>query len=244
MHRAISRRHALPETCLNILPSLNCFARRRGPGCGRGVSFRAGVLSRVGGEESTPALFKNETRNMNTTEELIKDCSLQTTPNTIHLAKPFRFPPQPQEWKIISLRECPTSDSMQHCESPEQAAAYWRSHVESHPYFDRERECLVVLILNTRRRIKGHNLISIGTMDSILCTPLSIFRLAVVASASAIILMHNHPSGDETPSQADIKTTIDLVRAGQILKIDVVDHIVMGNPRFASLRALGHFQPF
>lgn len=181
---------------------------------------------------------------MNTIEAPIKDGSLHTTRNSNQSVKPFRFPPQPQEWKIISLRECPTSDSMQQCESPDQAAAYWRTHVESHPYFDTDRECLVVLILNTRRRIKGHHLVSIGSMDCILCTPVSIFRLAVLASASGIILMHNHPSGDESPSQADIKTTNDLVRAGQLLKIEVLDHIVMGNPRFASLRSLGHFAPF
>ena len=58
---------------------------------------------------------------------------------------------------------------MQQCETPDQAAAYWKAHIPSHPYFDCERECLVVFILNTRRRIKGHYLVSIGTMDTILC---------------------------------------------------------------------------
>jgi DNA repair protein RadC len=72
---------------------------------------------------------------------------------------------------------------------------------------------LVVFILNTRRRIKGHYLVSIGTMDTILCHPREIFRLAVMASAAAIIIAHNHPSGDPTPSEADIKITRDLIRA-------------------------------
>ena len=97
-----------------------------------------------------------------------------------------------------------------------------------------------MFILNTRRRIKGHYLVSIGTMDTILCHPMEIFRLAVMASAAAIIIAHNHPSGDPTPSEADIKITRDLIRAGQLLKIEVLDHIVMGHPRHTSLRNLGY----
>ena len=80
---------------------------------------------------------------------------------------------------------------MQHCETPEQAAAYWNTHIASHPYFNSECECLVVFILNTRRRIKGHYLVSIGTMDTILCHPREVFRLAIMASAAAIIIAHN-----------------------------------------------------
>jgi DNA repair protein RadC len=99
----------------------------------------------------------------------------------------------------------------------------------------------VVFILNTRRRIKGHYLVSIGTMDTILCHPREIFRLAVMASAAAIIIAHNHPSGDPTPSEADIKITRDLIRAGQFLKIEVLDHIVIGHPNHTSLRNLGYF---
>ena len=82
---------------------------------------------------------------------------------------------------------------------------------------------------------------SIGTIDTILCHPREIFRLAVMESASAIIVCHNHPSGDPTPSEADIKITRDLVRAGQLLKIDVLDHIIMGKPKHTSLRELGFF---
>jgi DNA repair protein RadC len=117
---------------------------------------------------------------------------------------------------------------MQHCETPEQAAAYWKTHIATHPYFNSECECLVVFILNTRRRIKGHYLVSIGTMDTILCHPREVFRLAIMASAAAIIIAHNHPSGESTPSQADINITRDLIRAGQLLKIEVLDHIVIG----------------
>ena len=179
---------------------------------------------------------------MNTTETLISTGCPATAPQPANnLVKPFKFPTQPQEWKIVSLRECPTPDAMQQCETPDQAAAYWKAHIPGHPYFDCERECLVVFILNTRRRIKGHYLVSIGTMDTILCHPREVFRLAIMASAAAIIIAHNHPSGEPTPSEADIKITRDLIRAGQLLKIEVLDHVIMGNPNHTSLRTLGYF---
>ncbi|HEV2211501.1 MAG TPA: JAB domain-containing protein [Verrucomicrobiae bacterium] len=75
--------------------------------------------------------------------------------------------------------------------------------------------------------------------------PMSVFRLAIVASAPACILAHNHPSGQPGPSEADIKVTRDLIRAGQLLKIEVLDHVILGtgNPGFCSLRELGFFCP-
>ena len=97
------------------------------------------------------------------------------------------------------------------------------------------------MILNTRRRVKGHYLVSVGIQDTILVHPREVFRLALVTAASAIVLMHNHPSGDPTPSEADIKVTRDLIRAGQLLKIEVLDHVIVGKPDHKSLRELGYF---
>jgi len=65
--------------------------------------------------------------------------------------------------------------------------------------------------------------------------------VAVITCAAAVVLMHNHPSGEPTPSEADIKVTRDLIRAGQLLKIEVLDHVIIGNPKHASLRELGYF---
>jgi DNA repair protein RadC len=78
-------------------------------------------------------------------------------------------------------------------------------------------------------------------MDTILVHPREVFRLAIIASAHDIVIMHNHPSGESTPSDADIKVTRDLIRAGQLLKIDVLDHVVIGNQNRSSLRELGYF---
>ncbi len=159
----------------------------------------------------------------------------------------FKFQPrrlnrkQPQEWKVISLRECPTPEQMQICDTPERALEYWRAQVIQHPYFNPEVECFVVLHLNTRRRIRGHNLVSTGTLDTILVHPREVFRTAIAANASALILMHNHPSGEAQPSEADIRVTRDLIRAGQLLKLEVIDHVIVGNPGHCSLRSMGYF---
>jgi DNA repair protein RadC len=110
-----------------------------------------------------------------------------------------------------------------------------------------EVEHFQVVLLNTRRKLIRVDKISQGTLDTILVHPREVFKSAIAAGASAIVLAHNHPSGDPTPSEADIKVTRDLVRAGQILKIDVLDHVILGRlskerPRdYVSLRELGHF---
>jgi DNA repair protein RadC len=161
------------------------------------------------------------------------------------LMKRFQ-PPKPRykhpaEWRVICLRECPIPDEMKLCETPEQAADYWRAQIVQAPYFNPEIECFFVLHLNTRRRIKGHHLVALGTMDTILVHPREVFRAAFVAAAGAIILMHNHPSGDPSPSESDIKVTRDLIRSGQLLKLEVLDHVIIGNPKDCSLRQLGYF---
>jgi DNA repair protein RadC len=117
------------------------------------------------------------------------------------------------------------------------------SRTDPFSYFNPDCECFVVLLLNTRHRVKGHQLVTIGTMDTILVHSREVFRAAIIAGASAVVLMHNHPSGDPTPSEGDIKVTRDLIRAGQLLKIEVVDHMIVGFDRHLSLRTLGYFYP-
>ena len=104
-----------------------------------------------------------------------------------------------------------------------------------------------VVLLNTRRKLIRIEQISQGTLDTILVHAREVFKLAIAANASAIVLVHNHPSGDPTPSEADIKVTRDLIRAGQLLKIEVLDHVIIGKRTaerakdFLSLRELGYF---
>jgi DNA repair protein RadC len=108
-------------------------------------------------------------------------------------------------------------------------------------------ETLQVLLLNTRRRLIRVEPVTDGTIDTLLVHPREVFKAAIAANAAAVVLAHNHPSGDPTPSEADIKVTRDLIRAGQLLKIEVLDHIIIGRatperPKdYASLRELGYF---
>ena len=121
--------------------------------------------------------------------------STPTFPGMESLVKPFRFPATPHEYKVTALREYPTPESLQHCDTPGKATAYWRLHFPGNSVYDPERENLGVLLLNTRRRIKGHQLVTIGTQDSLLVHCREIYRLAIVTAANGIIVAHNHPSG-------------------------------------------------
>lgn len=127
-------------------------------------------------------------------------------------------------------------------DTPERVAAFMRED-----FRDGAVEEFHVVLLNTRRRLIRAEKLSQGTLDTLLVHARDVFRPAILASAAALVLVHNHPSGDPTPSEADIKVTRDLIRAGQLLKIDVLDHIIIGHattdrPRdFASLRELGYF---
>lgn len=108
-------------------------------------------------------------------------------------------------------------------------------------------ETFQVLLLNTRRRLIRVDDISHGTLDTLLVHPREVFKAAIAANAAAIVLAHNHPSGDPTPSEQDIRVTRDLIRAGRLLQIEVIDHVILGRKAvedgrdFASLRELGYF---
>ena len=127
-------------------------------------------------------------------------------------------------------------------DTPDQVAAYWRQNIPKADWYDPMKEAFVVLVLNTRKRILGHNLVALGSLDTCPVVPLSVFRPVIVMAGSAIVLAHNHPSTDPTPSTADISVTRDLVRAGQLLKIEVLDHVILGSGNeYRSLKELGYF---
>jgi DNA repair protein RadC len=143
----------------------------------------------------------------------------------------------PHEFKVMRVRECVAGELL---DTPEKAAEYWRANIPQATWFDPAKEAVVVLILNSRRRIIGHNLVTLGCLDTCYIHAREVFRPAIVAAGSSIILMHNHPSQDPTPSEADIKVTRDLIRAGQLLKIELLDHVIVGE-RHLSLREAGYF---
>lgn len=145
----------------------------------------------------------------------------------------------PAEFKIVRLRECPVADAQ--ITEPAALEKFWRQHVVTAPWFNVDKECLVVFLLNVRRRLLGFELLSQGTKDTLLVNPAEVFRLAAARNAAAILVAHNHPSGDPSPSEADIRVTRDLIRAGQTLKIELLDHVIIGRERSVSLRSMGYF---
>jgi len=105
---------------------------------------------------------------------------------------------------------------------------------------ERDRECFGVILLDARNRAIGLHVATVGTIDTSIIDPGAVFKAALLANAAGVLLTHNHPSGDETPSAEDLRITKQLVEAGRVLNIPVLDHVVLGGPgRFVSMREQG-----
>ncbi|MCL6442276.1 MAG: DNA repair protein RadC [Alicyclobacillus sp.] len=102
---------------------------------------------------------------------------------------------------------------------------------------DADREHFVVLLLDTKHNIIGFNTVSIGTLDASLVHPREVLKPAILANASGILVAHNHPSGDPNPSPEDIAVSKRLDEACRIVGISLVDHLIIGDNRYVSLRA-------
>lgn len=107
---------------------------------------------------------------------------------------------------------------------------------------DEEQEHFIVLCLNTKNEIIARKTISIGTLDQAIVHPRDVFRFAIKNNAARIIAVHNHPSGNPEPSENDKTVTKRLIRSGDILGIEVLDHIIVGNDSYVSLRKRGLFE--
>jgi DNA repair protein RadC len=103
----------------------------------------------------------------------------------------------------------------------------------------RPRECFMVLHLNTQHTVRHVEAVTTGTLDSSLVHPREVFQGAVLAGAAAVVVAHNHPSGDPTPSAEDREVTRTLVEAGKLLGIPVLDHVVIGAGRYISFVEAG-----
>jgi len=101
---------------------------------------------------------------------------------------------------------------------------------------DADREQFVILLLDTRNIVRGLHVASIGTLSAALVHPREVFKPAMLANAAAIILGHNHPSGDPTPSTEDLALTARLMQSGELLGIPVLDHLVLGHEIFISMK--------
>jgi DNA repair protein RadC len=106
-------------------------------------------------------------------------------------------------------------------------------------YGSRSVEQFGVVLLDTKRRVLRTTIVTVGTLDASIVHPREIFREAASAGAAALVLFHNHPSGDPEPSQDDVLLTRRLVAAGVLMGIDVVDHVILADSRYCSLREKG-----
>jgi DNA repair protein RadC len=102
-----------------------------------------------------------------------------------------------------------------------------------------DREHFLVILLSSKNAVIGIETVSVGTLNASIVHPREVLKPAVVNSAAAIVLAHNHPSGVPTPSQEDIAITKRIKKAGEILGIDVLDHVIIGDGAFQSLKELG-----
>jgi DNA repair protein RadC len=107
-------------------------------------------------------------------------------------------------------------------------------------YGNRSVEQFGVVLLDTRHRVLRTTVVSVGTLDASIVHPREIFREATAAGAAALVLFHNHPSGDPEPSPDDVKLTQRLIAAGVLMGIDVIDHVILGDVRYCSLREKGY----
>jgi DNA repair protein RadC len=101
-----------------------------------------------------------------------------------------------------------------------------------------------VVLLDSKHRVVRTRLLSVGSLDASVVHPREVFRAAVLGGAAAVVLFHNHPSGDPTPSREDGELTQRLIAAGELMGIDVLDHVILADTRYVSLRESGRLKVF
>lgn len=133
--------------------------------------------------------------------------------------------PLKDELELVQIRLVPekTLYSTEKINSPWQAVDLLADEIR-----DLDKEVLCVLNLDSTNRVINANMVSMGTLNQTIAEPREIFKSALLSNAAHIMLMHNHPSGDVTPSKADLSATSQLELCGNFLKIPVLDHIIVG----------------
>src|SRR5215217_366139 len=121
--------------------------------------------------------------------------------------------------------------------SPRQLAAHLLPLYGAHPV-----EQFGIVMLDTKHRVLRIKIVSVGSLDTTIVHPREVFREAASAAAAAIVLFHNHPSGDPTPRPDDLVLTTRMVNAGDIMGIEVVDHLILADQRYYSLIESGRMQ--
>ncbi len=119
--------------------------------------------------------------------------------------------------------------------SPRDAAHYLMPEFSARPV-----EQFGLLMLDTRHRVIRSTVLTVGSLDGTAVQPREVFRQALMASAAAVVMFHNHPSGDPQPSGEDVELSRRMVAAGRLMGIEVIDHVVLGDGRYCSLKESGY----
>lgn len=93
---------------------------------------------------------------------------------------------------------------------------------------DRDRETFLAIHMDAKRRLLSTEVVAVGTLSAVLVHPREVFKGALLANAASIVVAHNHPSGDPTPSSEDLALTTQLMRAGEIVGVELTDHLILG----------------
>ena len=137
------------------------------------------------------------------------------------------------ELKVVSIRlvDEPPLLSKKAIKNPRDVIEVMGEHLQK---YDRELFC--ILNLQTKGQVINMNIVSMGTLNIALVHPREVFKSAILSNAAGLILLHNHPSGECTPSESDIKTTKQLVECGNLMQIPVKDHVIVGGGNYYSFR--------
>jgi len=136
--------------------------------------------------------------------------------------------------RVALVREGSVQAPIRRIRCPQDAVAVLRALIG-----DYDREAFGVLLLDTKHGLLGVHIASVGALDRTLSAPREVFRAAIVAGAKAIIVGHNHPSGDPSPSQADLENSRMLTEAGRLVAIPILDHLVLGRTGYVRLHECG-----
>ena len=142
----------------------------------------------------------------------------------------YRLP----RYRVTLVREGSVSNNNNHIRTPEDVV-----NILSADYDAAVVEMAQMLALDTKNKIIGIFTISTGSLNASIIHPRDIFQRAILSNAASVILAHNHPSGDPTPSSEDIELTNKLVQVGKMMDLPILDHVVIGDGKFVSLKERG-----
>ncbi|WP_044339510.1 RadC family protein [Rossellomorea aquimaris] len=192
------------------------------------------ILLRTGTKSESVLQLSNRLLNHFDGLNLLKDASLEEITKTrgIGLAKAVQIMASVEFGRRISNL---AFDDRYSIRSPEDGANYVMNDMRF-----LAQEHFVCLYLNTKNQVLHKQTIFIGSLNASIVHPREVFKEAFRRSAASIICIHNHPSGDPTPSREDIEVTKRLVECGRIIGIDILDHLIIGEKKFISLKEKGY----